>query len=88
MWCFSNLCLDGPGCGSVSRAAQASAGSSMVIFFSLLFPSFGHVSPGLTPLVAANESSLKDTVHCVAELLVKTSGGPSPVGAVVQRSDT
>lgn len=47
-----------------------------------------HLSPGLTTLVAANEWSLKRTVHSVVYWLLKTFASPPPVCAVVQRSST
>lgn len=47
-----------------------------------------HLSPGPTTLVAANEWSLKRTVHSVVYWLLKTFASPPPVCAVVQRSST
>lgn len=41
-----------------------------------------HLSPGLTPLVAANKSGLKCTVHCVVYSLVKTGRSVTPGSAV------
>lgn len=90
VWCFSapksrQLHF---GCCTVSIVAQASADT--IICFSLLSP-FGLVSPSVTwsdTLLAANEWSLKYTVHSVVYLLLKTSGSPTPVSAGVQRSNT